>query len=180
MRTIELTQGYVASVDDADFDRVSAHRWCANKNRHTVYAYRKDGRRTVYMHRFICGVTDPEVKVDHRNRNGLDNQRRNLRDCSNGQNSMNQRKRRDGVSSKFKGVCWHKRDRKFQADIRLNGRSKFLGMFVSELDAALAYDTAAREHFGEFALCNFPPKKPCVNSSPALHSAHGVTSAQVL
>lgn len=177
MKTIQLTQGFVALVDDADFERVSAHKWCANRNRHTVYAYRKDSRRTVYMHRFVCGVIDPKVKVDHEDHNGLNCQRYNLRVATNAQNNMNQKKRSDGLSSKFKGVCWHKRYGKFQADIRLNGKSKFLGMFVSELDAALAYDAAAREHFGEFALCNFPPKKPCIASAPALVSAHGGISA---
>jgi len=117
------------------------------------------------------------VKVDHEDHNGLNCQRYNLRVATNAQNNMNQKKRSDGLSSKFKGVCWHKRYVKFQADIRLNGKSKFLGMFVSELDAALAYDAAAREHFGEFALCNFPPKKPCIASAPALVSAHGGISA---
>src|SRR5258706_1121991 len=125
MQTIQLTQGFVDLVDDADYERVSAQKWYANVQPRGVYAARTDNRRTVYLHRFICGVSDPKVKVDHRNRNGLDNQRENLRDCSNGQNTMNQKKRRDGVSSKYKGVCWHKRDRKFQADIKLNGRSKF-------------------------------------------------------
>ena len=177
MKTIQLTQGFVALIDDADYERVSAHKWCANRNRHTVYAYRKDNRRTVYLHRFICGVTDRKVKVDHEDHNGLNCQRYNLRACSNGQNSMNQKKRSDGLSSKFKGVCRRKQYGKFQADIRLNGKSKFLGMFINELDAALAYDAPARENFGEFALCNFPPKKPRIASAPALVFAHGGISA---
>ena len=177
MQTIQLTQGFVALVDDTDYERVSAFRWSANKNRNTVYAYRKDFGRTVYLHRFICGVTDRKVKVDHRDRDGLNCQRRNLRVCSTGQNAMNSGKRSDGVSSQYKGVCWHERYGKFQAEIKLNGRSKYLGMFASELDAALAYDAAAREYFGEFALCNFPPKKPCASSALALHSGDGVMLA---
>ena len=177
MKTIQLTQGFVALVDDADFERVSTHRWCANRNRHTVYAYRQENKRTVYMHRFICGVTDRKVKVDHEDHNGLNCQRYNLRVATTSQNNMNQCKRSDGLSSRFKGVCWHKRYGKFQADIRLNGKSKFLGMFVNELDAALAYDAAAREHFGEFALCNFPLKKPFETSLLALHCADGGSRA---
>lgn len=98
-------------------------------------------------------------------------QRWNLRTCSNQKNQCNRRKHRG--SSQFKGVCWHKRDGKFQAEIKLDGRSKFLGMFTDELDAALAYDSAAREHFGEFACCNFPLKKPCTKTSLALESQHG-------
>jgi hypothetical protein len=120
------------------------------------------------MHRFILGATDRKVKVDHKDRDGLNNQRYNLRPSTNGQNNMNSSKRSDGNSSKYKGVCWHKRYGKFQAGIKLNGRSKYLGMFTDELQAALAYDAAAREHFGEFALCNFPPKKPCINSALVL------------
>jgi hypothetical protein len=79
------------------------------------------------------------------------------------------------VSSQYKGVCWHKRYGKFQAEIKLNGKSKFLGMFAEELDAALAYDAAAREHYGDFAFCNFAPKKPCVGIPLAsTMSAEGV------
>jgi hypothetical protein len=61
------------------------------------------------------------------------------------------------VSSRYKGVCWHKYDKKFYAAIKLDGKSKFLGSFASERDAAKRYDAAAREHFGDFAGCNFPP-----------------------
>jgi hypothetical protein len=164
MKTIELTQGYIALVDDADFDRVSAQKWCANvdRRRGKVYAYRKthgphDKRKSIYLHRVLLGVSDPKVRVDHDDGNGLNNQRYNLRPCTNGQNNMNQQKRSDGVSSRYKGVCWHKRDKKIYAAIKLDGKSKFLGSFASERDAAKSYDAAAREHFGDFAVCNFPP-----------------------
>jgi hypothetical protein len=108
------------------------------------------------MHREILGVTDPQVKVDHRNGDGLDNRRANLRKCVNGENIANGAKRRDGHSSKYKGVCWHRRDGKFQASIRVHGRTIYLGMFTDEVQAAQAYDVAARAFFGEFAKCNFP------------------------
>ena len=103
MKTIELTQGYIALVDDADFDRVSAHKWYANvdRRRGKVYAYRKthgphDKRKSIYLHRVLLGVSDPKVRVDHDDGNGLNNQRYNLRPCTNGQNNMNQQKRSDG------------------------------------------------------------------------------------
>lgn len=164
VKTIELTQGYETLIDDADFDRFSMYKWCANidRRRGKVYAYRKtqgphEKRKSVYLHREILGVTDSKVRVDHDDGDGLNNQRYNIRTCSTRQNNMNQKKRRDGFSSRYKGVCWHKRDQKFYAAIKINGRSKFLGRFDSERDAAMAYDAAARKHFGDFAVCNFPP-----------------------
>lgn len=174
MKTIQLTKGFVALVDDADYERVSALSWHANVQPNSVYAMRKQGRKSsrhnLYLHRFIMGVSDPKVKVDHKDHDGLNCQRLNLRMCSNQKNQCNRRKHRG--SSRYKGVCWHKRDGKFQTEIKLEGRSKFLGMFTDELDAALAYDSAAREHFGEFACCNFPLKKPCTNTLLALESQH--------
>lgn len=163
MKTISLTQGFVALVDDVDFDWVSQYKWRAlvDRRRNKVYAVRKthgphSNRKSLYMHREIVGVTDPLVKVDHRNGHSLDNRRANLRKCVNGENVANSVKRRDGISSKYKGVCWHKRDRKFQASIRVHGRTIHLGTFADEVQAAQAYDLAARAFFGDFAQCNFP------------------------
>ncbi len=165
MKTIPLTHGFEAFVDDSDYDRVSQYKWRAqvDRRRNHVYAVRKthgphSSRRTLYLHREILGVTDPEVKVDHHNGDTLDNRRVNLRKCVSGENNGNSRKRRDGLSSKYKGVCWHKRDKKFQASIRVHRRTIYLGMFAEEAQAAQAYDAAARAFFGEFAQCNFQPK----------------------
>jgi hypothetical protein len=167
MRTISLTQGYVALVDDADYQRVTAFKWRAlvDRRRNKVYAVRKthgphSSRKSLYMHREILGVTDPTVKVDHRNGDSLDNHRANLRKCVNGENNANSVKRRDGLSSTYKGVCWHKRDGEFQASIRVHGRTIYLGMFTDEVQAAQAYDVAARAFFGEFAQCNFSAEIP--------------------
>jgi hypothetical protein len=155
MKTISLTKGFVCLVDDADHTRVSAHKWHVHiDQRGRMYAASKKSGHTIYMHRFICKVTDRRVKVDHRDGDGLDNRRENLRICSTAQNSMNQRKHRDGLTSRFKGVFWNKRDKKFQASIKVNGHSHFLGSFGDEIEAARAYNAAALEHFGEFALCN--------------------------
>lgn len=165
MKTIPLTQGYVALVDDADYEPVAAFKWRAlvDRRRNKVYAVRKthgphSSRKSLYLHREILRVTDPQVKIDHRNGDSLDNRRANLRKCVNGENNANSVKRRDGNSSKYKGVCWHKRDGKFQASIKVHGRTIFLGMFPDEVQAAQAYDVAALAFFGEFAQCNFPPK----------------------
>ncbi len=178
MKTLQLNQGFVALVDDADYERVSAFKWNVLVVRGKVYVRRHEhgphhNRKVLYLHREILGVTDPRVKVDHRYGDGLDNRRENIRVCSSSQNQMNQKKRSDGLSSQFKGVTARsgKRGVRFQATIKIKGRTNHLGCFGTEIGAALAYDAAAREHFGEFALCNFPPKMPCVGSSPAVHSA---------
>jgi hypothetical protein len=165
VKTVPLTQGYVALVDDDDFEWVSQFKWRAlvDRRRNKVYAVRKthgphSSRKSLYMHREILGVTDPQVKVDHRNGDSLDNRRSNLRKCVNGENNANSVKRPDGRSSKYKGVCWHKRYGMFQASIRVHGKTKYLGMFTDEVQAAQVYDAAARAYFGEFAQFNFPSK----------------------
>jgi hypothetical protein len=92
---------------------------------------------------------------DHIDHNGLNNTKRNLRLCTKQQNAINQRPRKDG-SSKYKGVCWHKRNKKWQARIHHSGRYYHLGTFKSQRAAALAYDSAARKYHGDFACLNFP------------------------
>ena len=91
--------------------------------------------------------------VDHWNGDGLDNRRRNLRAATPSQNQHNRRKRL-GCSSRFKGVHWHKRHGKWAAKIRIDGRQLHLGYFPVERDAAAAYNLAANQEFGEFALTN--------------------------
>lgn len=100
------------------------------------------------------GVTAPEIDVDHEDHNGLNCQRRNLRKCVRGENNGNRAKTRG--SSQYKGVAWDSDRKQWRALIVIHGRAKHLGRFHVERDAALAYDAAARENFGEFARCNFP------------------------
>ena len=153
MKEIKLTQGKVALVDDADYEWLSQWKWT-----YGGYAFRmiRDGtrkQRMIYMHRVIMDA-QPGEQVDHINRDGLDNRRENLRLCSSSQNNGNQRKTRG--SSRFKGVSWHKEGRKWQTGIKLHGTQRHLGLFTDEVEAAHAYDDAAREKFGEFARVNFP------------------------
>ncbi len=164
MRTIQLTQGQVALVDDEDFEELSRFKWFAQWDREsrTYYARRQvrheDGRqRAISMHRAVTGA-DPHQKVDHINHNGLDNRRGNLRTCTSSQNLRNMRKR-GGCSSRYKGVYYADDTGRWRAYItepRASGigRRRHLGYFNSEQDAAGAYDRAARELFGEFALLN--------------------------
>lgn len=156
-REISLTKGYVALVDDEDFDAVSKFKWQALVQRRMVYAYRsvsgEGGRKTtVYLHRDIAGAAKGEL-VDHKNRNGLDCRKHNLRVCSRTQNNRN-RTSVVGSSSKYLGV--RKAGSAWEARINVGGAPIYLGRFADEQSAARAYDSAAVLHFGEFANPNFP------------------------
>lgn len=155
MREIQLTRGLVALVDDSEYERVIRHRWYAQWHPGTrSYRARMSGRPRVFMHRYVLELTQPYV-VDHRNHNTLDNRRQNLRPCSAAENNRNRRKR-DGLTSRYKGVYYERDRARWKAHIDIDGRTKTLGRFTSEEDAARAYDAMARQLFGEFAYLNFP------------------------
>jgi HNH endonuclease len=169
VRLVPLTKGHDACVDDADYalvmernlpDGSVAGAWYAlETTRGICYAARwvkRDGKSvTEYMHRFILGVTHPKTKVDHRNGYKLDNRRANLRLATPSQNGANAPKTLRKTTSRYRGVHWDARAKKWQAPLRIGGRKTYLGLFTDETDAARAYDTAARRHYGEFASCNF-------------------------
>lgn len=158
MKTIPLTQGKVAFIDDADFEAVSQFKWYANKVGRRFYARRDfvkpDGEWThQYLHHFLL----PEVgRIDHRDGNSLNDQHHNLRPSTHQQNLQGFQMKKVGATSKFRGVCWNKLARKWEAQIEVDGKKIHLGLFESEIDAAKAYDKAARKHFKEFASPNFP------------------------
>lgn len=160
MKTIPLTQNKHALVDDEDFERVNQYRWCAH---HYYYGWRavrsirkSNGKQTSqYMHRFIMD-TPKELQTDHENHNGLDNQKHNLRNCTQSQNNMNRKiQQQRKTISRFKGVVWHKRTKKWEARIGLNGKLIHIGYHTNEIEAAKAYDEKAKELFAEFAYLNF-------------------------
>jgi hypothetical protein len=148
---IVLTKGGIALIDDEDYERVSLHKWTLDSN---GYAVRKVNRRKVLLHRFILDAS-PGFDVDHSNHNPLDNRRENLRICTRSQNSVN-RGPKPGCTSRYKGVCWHRRSERWRAKLCVNGKFLYLGEFVDETKAAMAYDAAAYSVFGEFAYLNFP------------------------
>lgn len=162
MKTIELTQGYVSLVDDADHERLSQWHWQAmckrTRNGERVCAIRTERtprtkKRTVYMHREVLSAPD-HLQVDHVNGDPLDNRRENLRICTNQQNQANVRKRWSGTSE-FKGVHCVPTG-KWVARIGVGYRRIALGSYGTEIEAARAYDRAARKYFGAFALLNLP------------------------
>jgi hypothetical protein len=159
-RWVPLTKGLFALVDEQDFSVVSDFTWSASlpSKRSTPYAAAwskgvTSKTRKIYMHRFLLGF--PVGGVDHVNGNSLDNRRANLRRCNQSQNSANRRKG-TATSSKFKGVCRHRNKWKAQIGGAQGVRTKYLGVFEDEEDAARAYDEVATAVFGEFAKINFP------------------------
>ena len=157
-----LTRGYVVIADPDAGEWLWGRRWFAKTDYSTVYAecwerLKDNRRRHMSMHRFVTGASGGRrVVVDHINGNGLDNRRENLRICTNQQNQGNAKARRG--SSQFKGVS--RKGNRWIAYIQFNRKFRSLGSFESEHDAALAYDAAALECFGEFAALNFPEAKP--------------------
>ena len=161
MKTITLTQGQVALVDDEDYPPLSLHRWYAQWEPHgkTFYAARHvrelGKKKTITMHRMVMNAL-PNQTVDHWDHNGLNNRKENLRLCTGTQNQANQKKVRG--SSQFKGVCFLKKRNKWLCSIGFKNKTYFIGHFNNEVDAARAYNSAALKLFGGFALINIIPE----------------------
>jgi len=156
MKIITLTNGHETIVDDEDYAWLNQWKWYAKKDGNTFYAVRQEREnqqyKTILMHRQILGLGEGKL-TDHMNRDGLDNRRSNLRACTRSQNAMNQC-RQKGCPSRFKGVTWHKGVGKWQARITASGNCTYLGLYDTEEEAALVYNRAALECFGEFACLN--------------------------
>lgn len=159
-------RGRVAFVDLEDYSLALQHRWhvlehdpvAPGRRAHGPYAAyvahsggRGGTRITVYMHQLITGSRF----IDHIDGDPLNNRRSNLRPATKSQNGANARKN-PGKTSRYKGVFWGRERSGWQAKITVERQQVCLGRFANEEDAALAYDLAAREAFGEFALTNFP------------------------
>lgn len=156
MKRIKLTQGKFALVDDEDFEKLSQYKWYVVFNHGNWYAKRNAYTNkkvvSIYMHRFIIN-TSP-LQIDHKDRNGLNNQKCNLRFVTHSQNLWNSRISPRNTSG-FKGVRWHTRDKIWHAAIRQYKKTIHLGVFITKEEAARAYDKKAKELFGDFACLNF-------------------------
>lgn len=158
MRELELTKGFVAFVDDEDYERVRYPKWVAKSElrSRTIYAVRgiwiNKKRIPQKLHRVILGLTDSKIHIDHINGNGLDNRKNNLRICTVSQNQANVLKSKG--TSKYKGVSWVTRDKRWTCRIYVDSHMIHIGYFTDEKLAAIAYNEAALKHFGEFARLN--------------------------
>lgn len=158
MREIPLTKGQVALVDDRDYERLTQRKWCADWShpRQRYYAVRVQKvsgmNQKVYMHREVLGLSHGDgIKVDHKNRNTLDNCRENLRIVSTNQNALNSKLYRTNTSG-YRGVYRNKRRGKpWIAAIMVNYRNISLGSFATIEEAAKVRREAEAKHFGEFS-----------------------------
>lgn len=155
MKEVTLTNGGAALVDDDDLSLVSQYHWWASHKRNGVYAETTVGHYTFGMHRLILGLTKGDPRQgDHRDGNGLDNRRANLRIATRSDNQRNQQ--RHVPKHGYRGICpcVHR----WRAQLSVNGQIIYLGHYVTKEAAAHAYDKAASLHFGEFAVLNFPDR----------------------
>lgn len=153
---IPLPGGFTTVIDDEDAALVAGFNWRVlelRKGLRYVHAHR--GGLHIYMHRLILGAPKGRI-VDHRNGDGLDNRRANLRLATHSQNHANRgpNARARGKSSRYKGVYWNKARRKWAATIYVDGKSRHLGLHATEEAAAAAHDQAALAAWGEFAKTN--------------------------
>jgi hypothetical protein len=150
MKLITLTRGLCAKVDDEDFDELQKYKWYAVKCAKKYYARRTEGGKKIYMHRHLAGYP-PRLFVDHKDGDSLNNQKENLRNCNQSENMAN----RSGYDeAKYKGV--YVENTKYRVRIGYQGKLLNVGLFETEIQAALAYDRKAEELFGDFAETNFP------------------------
>lgn len=169
-RRIKLTKGQVTIVDAADYEWLNQWKWHTHSSGRIggprrFYAIRRPlksepNQHMIRMHRLI--MSDPEdMQIDHRDHNGLNNVRANLRVATRSQNAFNARKQ-DGCSSVYKGVTLDKVNNKWRAQIRVDASNRCLGRYAFEEDAAAAYNDAALQAFGDFATLNQIGRGACV------------------
>lgn len=154
---VPLDNGEFAIIDAEDAERILPYKWSAQlRPNGKFYARRSEGGKIIMMHREIAG-TEKGLDTDHWDKDSLNNRRKNLRPCTRSLNSMN-RGRQSNNTTGYKGVtvARDKRKNKYQAQIVINGKQTFIGLFYGPYAAAIAYDEVALATYGDFAELNFP------------------------
>jgi hypothetical protein len=159
-RRIYLGEGEWTIVEPMDYYQLKNFNWYIGGNGKEFYAFRNikigPGKtKMVSMHREIMNPPG-HLLVDHRNNDTLDNRRANLRLATHSENSYNRPKTKAKTTSQYIGIYSEKRTGRWTVKIRVNGKRLWIGRFESEIEAAKAYDAAARKYHGEFARLNFP------------------------
>jgi hypothetical protein len=173
MRLIPITKGYSVKIDNEDFEKVNQYKWYPVFSGNNIYAatslYLGGGTKNkktkgLLMHRLIMD-TSTGLQVDHIDRNGLNNQKTNLRNCTHAQNMANRGKNKNNVASKYKGISYIKycswkdktylRRKPWVAHMTIKGKFIPLGCYSTPEEAAKAYDKKSIELFGDFAWTNF-------------------------
>lgn len=140
-------KGKFVLVDDEDYPYLSQFNWNLNNNGYPRMT-KKHNRK--YMHQLIL---KDSKRIDHIDGNPLNNTRKNLRSCTQSENTKNHSLNKNNTSG-YKGVGWHKQMKKWRAYIEVNWEHKSLGLYNTKEQAAIAYNMAAKKYFGEFAKLN--------------------------
>lgn len=163
---IMTRNGYTFQVDEQDYELASSRKWIGarfrerkkdgewgKERKYIIRFIHENGKRKHQrLHRFLLDAPRG-LEVDHKNGDTLDNRRCNIRLCTRAQNQMNKCKQLRNRSG-YKGVCWYQWGNKWEANITIDCKTIVVGRFLTKEEAALAYNKAALEHFGEFARLN--------------------------
>jgi hypothetical protein len=170
--TLKTKDGTSFKVDESDLEKVLEHTWNHRKrdNGETGYIYGTE--KDIALHCFLMKTKEGE-EVDHINHDTLDNRRVNLRIVTHQQNQFNQKPQKSG-SSKYKGVHWSSKKKRWRAQIMLNKNRMYIGTFIDEVEAAKAYDLKAKELFGAYAYLNFPSSPLTLESEQAAKLARAI------
>ena len=157
MKTIAIKGGLFALVDDEDYEELKRYKWFIRRGKKTNYARRSQDGKEVAMHHHLIGRAEG-LRVDHVDGNGLNNQKNNIRHVTGRQNSQNIKTVK--TSSRFPGVHWHKRDKRWQSAFRIGNTKTHIGSFTKEEEAFFAYREALNNR-GELLLPEWQNYEAC-------------------